>query len=129
MRAGRSCSASASTPSPLTALVTRTSIGPSCRSTVSIAFSAASLETRSAATVTTEGMTARAADRFASERDAIATFAPSATKALAQASPIPLLPPVTKTFLPASPRSIPSGLSGLRECGHLVISSSGHLHH
>src|SRR5438552_18898313 len=39
-------------------------------------------------------------------RAQIATLAPSAAKSSATASPIPLLPPVTSTFFPLSPRSI-----------------------
>jgi hypothetical protein len=39
-------------------------------------------------------------------RAQIATFAPSAAKMSAQCRPIPLLPPVTRTFSPFSPRSM-----------------------
>jgi hypothetical protein len=43
---------------------------------------------------------------LASLREAIATRAPSVKKALAQASPMPLLPPVTITTLSLKPKSI-----------------------
>src|SRR5688572_4563164 len=47
-----------------------------------------------------------AASRFSSDRETIATRAPSTRKALAQARPMPLLPPAMRTFFCLRPRSI-----------------------
>src|SRR6266700_254114 len=53
-------------------------------------------------------------------RAQIATLAPSSAKSSAIASPIPLLPPVTRTFFPFSPRSITASHHTGKRGGRLV---------
>src|SRR5690606_24642752 len=100
----------------------RTSIVPSVRQTSSAAASAASDWRRSAATGWTRCPAAfscrRAASRFSGLRDTMATWAPSRANAAAQASPMPLLPPVTSTTLPSSSRFI---LCLLKHEGGIVL--------
>ena len=92
--------------------LTRTSIGPSACSTSAAMRRAFAGSIRSAATLTTSPAWPAAfswrsaATRFTLLRETIATFAPSARNAFAQASPMPLLPPVTSTTLPFNPRSM-----------------------
>ena len=57
------------------------------------------------------GIAASAASRLARERETIATRAPSAANACTQASPIPLLAPVTTTTRSFSPSSIVASVS------------------
>src|SRR5690349_21109682 len=66
---------------------------------------AASLRVRSAAIAPTAPLSVMARSRCSRLRETIATLAPSALKARAHASPMPLLPPVINTTLPARPSS------------------------
>src|SRR5262249_37683925 len=85
-------------------------MGPDSFSTAAVMRSAASASERSASIVRTGcaplARRARAASRFARLRDTRVTFAPSSTNACAQASPMPLLPPVTTTMRSRRSRSI-----------------------
>src|SRR5207237_454028 len=85
---------------------TSTSSGPNSFSTRSTIAAAAVASVRSAAMAYTSPSVLFAEFRLSDEREVIATRAPSARKALAQARPMPLLPPVMRTFLCLRPRSI-----------------------
>ena len=94
---------------------TSTSIGPSSASARATIAAAAAASVRSAANVCTSPKALRAASRFACERETMATRAPSARNARAQASPMPLLPPVMRMFFPFRPSSMTISLRYRRE--------------
>src|SRR5262245_45199760 len=77
------------------------SMPPSLSATWRAISRAGSGRVKSAATHSVTLAAAAARSRFSRLRDAMATLAPSARKARAQARPIPLLPPVTRTTLPS----------------------------
>ncbi len=85
--------------------LTRTSIGPKPASTSSTSRAASRASLQSASKPRRAGWRATAAAMLAGSREQIATAAPSARKAAAQARPMPFDPPVTSTRLPAKPDS------------------------
>src|SRR5262245_27803465 len=98
------------------ALATRTSTGPCFSETVSTASSTWS------ASVTSQ-RTPSIPSGASPERSVIATSSPAATKALAMASPMPRLPPVTITDLPTV-TPLGSGVLAVVHTQHCVTLSA-----
>ena len=80
--------------------------GPKPVSTASTKRAASAASLQSATKPRRAGWRATAAAMLSADREQIATAAPSARKAAAQARPMPFDPPVTSTRLSVKPRSI-----------------------